>query len=126
MELDAGNRKVARRGLAHEAPGAVGRGPGGAPAAVPSGWLGRAVVEADERAERRGIVDLARRERGLGHGSFLMATVPEHGSAEDRHSSSTLLLLWPAQHWARRSCHSTSLHARCILARHGATGDVSP
>jgi hypothetical protein len=81
----------------YQAPGAVGVGPGGALAAVSGGRLGRAVVEADERAERGGVVVLVRRECRVDMGELpWVATVRGPSPPPtDRHSSPALLLLCP-------------------------------
>ena len=68
MQGEGGGQAMFLGSLPHQAPRAVVGPPGGVLAAVARGRLHGTVREADERAERAGVIELLRGERRMGHG----------------------------------------------------------
>jgi hypothetical protein len=70
VESEGGGQALLLRGLPHQAPRAVAGPPGRVLAAVALRGLRGTVGEADEGAERAGVIELLRGERRMGHGEI--------------------------------------------------------
>jgi hypothetical protein len=70
MEGEGGGQGLLGRSLPYQAPRAVAGPPGGVLAAVALWRLRGTVGEADERAERAGVMELLRGKRRMGHGKI--------------------------------------------------------
>src|SRR5262249_40277155 len=80
MEGEGGGQGGLLRSLAHQARRAVAGPPGGVLAAVALRRLRGTVREADERAERAGVIELLRGERRMRHGEISSGCDGERGS----------------------------------------------
>ena len=81
MEGEGGGQGLLLRSLPHQAPRAVAGPPGGVLAAVALRRLRGTVGEADERAERAGVIELLRGKRRMGHGGSPWGATASEGAS---------------------------------------------
>ena len=93
MQGEGGGQGLLLRSLPHQAPRAVAGPPGGVLAAVALRRLHGTVGEADERAERAGVIELLRGERRMGHGEISLRM--RRRAREPLSSGSAVTGPWP-------------------------------